>query len=130
MAYLPAKGDALMMPSGPVDHLYVILTDAFIGSGYQTHLLANFSSIKASIYYDPACVVSPGEHPFLTLDSYVAYEYARIEMVSDLARRVDSGTYQLHPDSISSRLLDKMRNGVLVSRHISRGCRGYYEKNK
>jgi len=91
MAYVPTKGHTLRMPSGPNNHLHVVLTGI---STTLTHLLVNFSTIKDGVVHDPACLVGVGDHPFITAPSYMAYQFARIEMAHDLANRVDSTNLQ------------------------------------
>ncbi len=129
MSYVPAKGDALKMPSGPDDHMFVILTDPFVGKGYQSHLLVNFSSVKAGVHHDPACVIAGGKHPFLRRESFVEYRFARIELASDLTGGVKNKRFeQLAP--VSGTLLNQIRAGIGKSAFISRKCQGYFEKNK
>lgn len=119
-------GDALMIPSGPDKHMFVILATAHYGRPHETHLLANFSSVKTGIYHDPTCVVEAGAHPFLTRRSFVPYQHARIEMASDLAAGLRTSKYtQLTP--VPSRLLTKIRNGILVSPHIARKHRKFFD---
>jgi hypothetical protein len=129
MAYKPAKCDALMMPSGPNDHMFVILTDAFIRNGYESHLLANFCSVKQGIYHDPTCVVPAGQHPFLKYNSFVAYQFADIHFASDLAAGMTSGKFALL-QPVSTPLLDQIRNGIPLSPHTPKKCKTYYDKNK
>jgi hypothetical protein len=118
-------GDALLIPSGPDDHMFVILATAYYGKPHETHLIANFSSVKAGLYHDPACIVEGGVHPFLTRRSFVFYREARIEFSSDLAARLKSGKYQpLVP--VSARLLGLMRAGISKSSHIVRKNRNYF----
>lgn len=121
-------GDALLIPSGPDDHMFVILATANHGKAHETHLIANFSSVKTGIYFDPACVVDAGAHAFLTRRSFVAYKHARIELASDLAGRLRSGRYKpLAP--VTAKLLGAMQRGTATSTHIARKHRTYFENH-
>jgi hypothetical protein len=79
MPYVPAKGHTLFIPSGSTDHLFVVLTPP-IGV-VSNHLLANFSSIKLGIPHDTSCLVNVGDHSFITMPSYIEYQFARIEVL-------------------------------------------------
>jgi hypothetical protein len=126
MAVPLGVGDALMIPSGSDKHMFVVLATAHHGKSHETHLLANFSSVKAGIYHDPACVAEAGAHAFLKARSFVPYQHARIEMASDLAAGLRSGRYeQIAP--VSSALLLLMRKGISKSSHVARKYRRYFD---
>ncbi len=129
MAAALGVGDALMIPSGNDKHMFVILATAHHGKPHQSHLLANFSSVKAGIYNDPTCVIAGGAHAFLRVRSFVPYQHARIELASDLAAGVRSGKYtQLAP--VSAVLLLLMQRGIAKSPHIARKYRRYFDDHR
>jgi hypothetical protein len=109
--------------------MFVILAEAFYGAPHQTHLLANFSSIKPDIYHDPTCVVTAAEYAGLRVDSFVAYKFSEIQMAADLSRGVAAGRFQqLAP--VSMELLTRIRNGVMMSDHTPRRCKNYLLNHK
>ncbi len=65
-------------------HLFVVLTDPLCNfdDGIRKVLLVSLSSIHDDLYHDSACILEPGEHPFVKRDSYVVYQKARIDEVS------------------------------------------------
>ena len=133
MLYTPSKSDALFMPSGPAgDHLFVVLTGISVAAAHGTHLLVNFSSIKHGVTHDSACLVNPGEHPFITMPSYVEYQFSEIQLASDLGNGVGSGRFVKHPDPVTDALLAKLRAGLHRSGFTPRKCKTYltrYENN-
>ena len=60
--------------------LFVVLTNPFddTGDGILRVLLVSLSSIRSYYHYDPACILKPGEHPFVKQESFVVYKRAII----------------------------------------------------
>lgn len=128
MPYIPGRGHTLLIPSGTSNdpdkkHLFVIVTECSQDGG---HLLVNFSTIREGVYFDPACIVEPGEHPFITVRSYIEYRLARRDMAIHLQRCVDGWLFQ-KKDDCDQALLNKISAGVAQSIHISKSMRAYYE---
>ena len=115
MAYVPVRGDALLIPSGSNDaqHLFVIATDA---APDRRHLLVNFSSIDPAKYSDPACEVVAGAHPFLTRPSFVAYRFANLYHSVRITRMVDSGLWKPRL-AVTEDLLRRILQGCDGSEH-------------
>lgn len=95
--WFPARRATLLVPSGPVHdgerkHLFVLLTDPFDVEGIVSVLMVSLSSRYPGLPYDPACLLYPGDHPFVTRESYVVYAKARIEPSEKLQRGVERGT--------------------------------------
>lgn len=129
MAYVPARGHTLLIPSGPPHdpdrkHLFLIATD-ICGDG--DHLLVGLSSIKSGIYHDPACIIAAGSHPFLGVASYAEYKFARRDFTTHLSRLVDRGAF-LQREDASPDLLNQVCVGIELSKHISRSMRAYYRR--
>lgn len=111
MPYIPARCDTLLIPSGPSEHLFVITTDACpMGS----HLLVNFSSVKAGRTIDSTCIIEPGEHPFIGHRSFVLYRSAQIQTANRLSTLVDGWLYKPH-ERATSELTDRILSGFSVS---------------
>lgn len=72
MSFVLRRKASFLVPSGPKDllHLHVVLTN---GDADGFHLVATVGSIKEGMNYDPACVIEPGEHSFITVRSFVIY---------------------------------------------------------
>lgn len=125
MPYTPAKGDTLFIPSGPSDHLHIIITGI---STALTHLLVNITSIKANVSYDSTCTLAVGDHPFISMPSYIAYEFARIEMASDLSNRVNAGKFT-PGDPVSDPLLTRIQSGIAASPRCAKKYKTYFVRN-
>ncbi len=107
MAYAPARCDTLLIPTGPAgDHLFVITTDACPNG---LHVLANFTKVAPDRFVDDACLLAPGEHPFIIQDSYVLYRSAIIQPALRLSNMVDGWVYKNgYPASV------KLTNRILA----------------
>lgn len=128
MPYVPALGHALLISSGTVAdpdkmHLFVIVSDK---CPLNTHMLVSISRIKEGVYHDPSCVIEPGEHPFITERSFVAYHMARTLPSANLTKCVDGWVYRQKED-ISPDLLKRIQDGILKSPEIPRGMRRYFQ---
>ena len=113
MAYVPARCDTLLIPTGPAgDHLFVITTEACPGG---LHVLANFTKIAPGRFVDKACLLSPGEHPFITQDSFVLYRSAMVQPGARLSNMVDGWVYRVgQPATVA--LTDKILAGFGASK--------------
>ncbi len=125
MPYVPAKGHTLFIPGTNGPHLFVIITGL---CPTLTHLLVNFSSVKPGIPHDTACLVNVGEHPFITVPTYVEYQFARIEMASDLTNRVDGGVFT-QSDPVSAALLLRIQARLHVSHPCPRKFKNYLTRH-
>lgn len=95
--FLPLRRATLLVPSGPENdpdrkHLFILLTDpADAEAGVRAVLMVSLSSIKAGLPHDPACLLYPGDHPFVKRNSFVVYQKARIEEAEKVLRGVKDG---------------------------------------
>ena len=96
---------------------------AFAGYGPRAVVLVNFSTVRAGLAFDNACVVAPGEHPFVRASSQVYYRGARIEQARHIEECVTRGVYRLH-QPVSQELLARIKSGVRISRLVAREIRG------
>lgn len=117
-------GDAFFRPDGLYDHLNVVLYEPahYPAEGYGKHLCivrVNFTSIKEGIYYDNACIIHSGDHPFIKHDSYVFYEKMEIEFHSHIVTCVNNGTYR-PAEPVTTEVLKKMQDGAKVSDDLPR----------
>ncbi|MFD1610854.1 hypothetical protein ACFSCW_03455 [Sphingomonas tabacisoli] len=125
MPYVPARRDTLLIPSGPDgDHLFVITTDACLSG---RHLLVNFTKAKPGRHVDDACLLAPGDHPFVTADSYVLYRSARLEPANRLTLLVDGWVYKVGRQA-TEELTQRILNGFGESRFTPKFVKDYLAK--
>lgn len=125
MAFVPEKKATLLIPSGSQPgqlHLYVLLTNSCKNS---FNLLVNFTSIKEGCFYDNACIIQAGEHPFITKNSYIFYQGTRQDRSDHLIKCVEGWLFKPH-DPLSDDLFDRVCAGIEKTKFISRGMRQYF----
>lgn len=130
MAYQPAKRGTLLVPSGPANnpdqlHLHVILTDSCENN---RHLLVNISTIRNGIFYDPTCVIEPGEHPLVVEQSSVVYRRARTLHADQIRICVDGWSFK-PKEPVSEELFSRICDGVDASRFTPRDMKRYFLAN-
>ncbi|NHX00348.1 hypothetical protein HAX28_11935 [Pseudomonas koreensis] len=118
----------LFILTGPVPHLHVVMNDpVYCGEiGEMSVLVVNISSIKPSAFFDPACVLQSGCHPFVTQDSWVVYRGATVLKVPRLEAKIAAG--DVRPDHpVTQQVYNQVRLGFdasdLVAAKISRYLR-------
>jgi hypothetical protein len=114
-------GGTLLVPSGATNHLFVIVLKSsdFGGYGSDQCISVNVTSIREGVYYDNACVLEAGCHPFITHDSYVLYSHARIDSESHLKNQVSSG--RMAPkEPVDNELLAVIVEGLKNSLHTKK----------
>ena len=114
-------GGTLLAPSGPGNHLFIILikSSEFEGYGENRCILANITSIKEGVPYDATCVLKAGCHPFIKQDSYVLYKQAKIEPEAHLKKQIDVGII-IPKEPINDELLAVVIQGLKDSIHTKR----------
>ena len=126
------KGASLLIPSGPENkkHLFALMLDPIQIDGYGSKLcvlLACVTSVTAGVQVEDACLLEPGDHPFVDHDSYVDYRFTRLESVEHLQGRVREGTF-IEKEPCSPELITRIIQGALKSRRISREFKQLLEK--
>jgi hypothetical protein len=117
----------LLVPSGTkVDpdrkHLFITLTNA-CPRGF--HLLVSLCSIKAGIFHDPTCELSPGMHPFITADSYILYSRPEQLAGARIVKCVEGWTYRPYGD-MEAEALQTICNGLMASSFTPRWAKKFY----
>lgn len=118
-AYQPVRRATLLIPSGPAHdldrkHLFIILTDPVadpFNGGKDSFLLTSLSTLDTALPHDPTCILHPGDHPFVTRDSYVSYRDSRIIETAKIINGVETGVFVVK-DLMDSRIVDKICNGL------------------
>lgn len=118
----------LFILTGPVHHLHVVMNDPVFCNeiGDMSVLVVNISSVQNGAFHDPACILQPGCHPFITRASWVVYRGATVLKVPRLEAKIASG--DVRPDNPVTKLVyDQVRLGFdssdLVAAKIERYLR-------
>lgn len=129
--WVSAPGSTFLVPSGPQGlHLFVLILGPIILPNYGTQpqlAMVSATSIRDGVPYDPACVLSLGDHPFIQHQSYISYRHLRIDPLGHVSNLVGS-SWKPH-EACSQELLQRIINGVCISRLTPRefkaifGCR-------
>ena len=111
----------LLIPSGPDHdpdrlHLHVVLNNPEKPS--REVLLVCVTSANVGAAPDPACLISAGEHKFVSHDSCVAYRFAAIVSADAIEQRVKEGLFKPH-QIVSTELFERIVDGVFSSKFIA-----------
>lgn len=118
------QGECLLVPSGPDSkkHLFVLVLPPTVLDGYGTRphvLMMPILSIKAGMVVDDSCLLSVGDYPFISHDSFVDYRFTRLEPVAHIESCIEKGVF-IVKEPCSPELLKRIIAGGLVSKRISR----------
>lgn len=121
------QGATLLMPSGPDgDHLFVVLNDPKVFPNYGSNpqvLLVNLSTVRQGVHFDATCLLQPGCHPFVKVESYVVYRSARFEPEAHLLALVQKGLFRPQ-DPMSAAIVGAIRSGLIASPFTKREFKG------
>jgi hypothetical protein len=130
--FVPVRRATLLIPSGPAHdharkHLFIILTDPVINPENQqpSVLLTSLSTLDLSLPHDPTCILQPGDHPFITRDSYVSYRSSQIREEAKLINGVQSGVF-VAKDLMDFAIIEKICAGLDVSRQTPIKANRFY----
>ena len=130
--FVPFRRATLLIPSGPQQnpdqkHLFILLTDPVpTAAGGRDVLLVGVSSVRQGLYHDPACLLYPGDHPFLVRQSFVNYRMARIEDAQKLINGVKKGVFSAK-DILAGEIFARVCHGLTESRHTAPKILEFYE---
>lgn len=133
-SFQPIRRATLLYPSGPANdpnrnHLFVLLTDPIadpLNGGKVCSLLCGLSTVYPTIYHDPTCILQPGDHPFITRNSFVFYAESRVVEAAKLVNGVAQGSFVAKP-MMNSAVVDRICAGVLVSIHTPPKAQRFYK---
>jgi hypothetical protein len=112
-------GDAFRAADSAVDaHLWFVISEPRLDP--REVLIVNFTTWKEGC--DPACIVEPGEHPFVRHRTYVRYRAAQSRSLAQLAALLIKNLL-VREEPASPELLARMRHGAGISRFIKIGRR-------
>jgi len=107
--YLPYKGASFLGPINEVHHLFAVMNNPC--ANHQC-LVINITSIKDGKYYDPACILDVGDHPFIKHPSYVLYRLGDTMRADRIGKFVDLSYYLSREDwgnAVFQRIVDGIR---------------------
>lgn len=116
MSYIPYKTGSLLIPSGPSDHLFVVMNNACADN---MHLLLPVSSIKPNKWHDGTCILGAGCHPFIVKDSFAHYRHMINRKAGHIAKCVADKTFEEKPPMGSAEFL-QMFAGIWHSPHSAK----------
>ena len=118
------EGDTFLYQyPGSKYHLFIVVTRRMNDSSFVCTMVSSWKN--DSRLDDPACVLEPGDHPFIQHKSYVAYKETVIFYPDQLYRLFASGMC-LPRDPVSPSLLDRIRANAFRSRKIAVGMKELY----
>jgi len=72
-------------------------------------------------------VLKPGDHPFITRESVIAYSYSRIRTVDDIETALQNGTAKKR-EPVAETLLKRVQAGLLDSDFTPNGVRQFFRE--
>ena len=110
-------GDTFLLENRAVDgHLWVVISDP----GLDGDRVLFVSMTCYDITKENACLINVGEHPFVQHKTCIAYDFARVATLEMLNNLEDQGHLRRNVP-ISAELLERIRQGVSLSRRIEYG---------
>ncbi len=111
------SGDTFFLSKASADvHLWLVLSDP--AQDPTRVLLVSLTSHDRQS--DPACVIEPGEHPFVRHRTAVAFDKVRQASDVQLNALASSGSLLVN-EPLTSALLAKLRLAAARSRRLERG---------
>lgn len=124
MGYTPHNRGTLLIPSGTYSdpgkkHLFVLVK---VECGGGNCLIVPICSVKEGIHYDPACVVTAGEHEFISHKSYIEYSLAQLKPAVTIEKCVAASMF-IEKSDVSELLFDRICSGFISSKFVSKWAR-------
>lgn len=112
------RRSTLLIPTGSTAdpnkrHLFVVLCDP-VGRYGEALLVSISTTPNDGRRFDGTCLLSPGDHPFVKVDSFVEYRWARIEHESQLRQGLQGGAF-IARDPVSEPVFKRILDGVRMS---------------
>lgn len=119
--WMPHDGAALLIPSGPSKHLFIVATTP---CSINQVAVVNVTGIVEGIPYDPACVLQPGDHEFIHKPSFLYYAKSTIVPVGALISGVARGEYA-PKRAVASELFERVCDGFGLSERVPQKVAAY-----
>jgi len=110
-------GDTFRIPQPGTSldsHLWVVISDP--AADAVNILIVNFTTSRADS--DKACILQPGEHPFVKHETSVNYADAKILSKATIELFLNKGLMITHA-AVSAALLKRIRDGAAASERMS-----------
>ena len=121
-AWHPKPGECFLIDSGPVGkHLFVLVLETKDGNQHQV-ISVPVCTLRNPDRTDNACIIQPGEHPFINCQSFIEYRYTRVDPIGHLMERVREQTFILQ-QPVSHELLQKITSGLSSSKFVVRNIK-------
>lgn len=92
-------------------------------------IVTSFSTVRAGVKHDTACLITAGEHPFFTADSYARYEFSYILGAAIIERRINANEYLRRQPDFSETLFAKVCAGFAASADVALKHQKYFAAN-
>jgi len=99
-----------------IPHLWIALTDPNEDGNIAIVNVTDFHN-----HEDKTTVLKPGDHPFITKESIVLYQDARIVPAASLLNAMKNGRGCVPRESCSVEMMHKLRTGIFASDHTPNG---------
>jgi hypothetical protein len=106
--------------SGDIRHLWIVLTEPE-GQPLEV-VIVNLTKNKPLA--DTTCILSPGDHTFIKVETVVHYADARKVPAEPLHALTKLTSYDFH-DDCSEELLERIQRGLLASKSTPKGIKAY-----
>lgn len=114
----------------PQWHLHCIITNPSEHKEKGKCLYVHMISFKEdNPDQDCSCILNKGDHPFITRPTCINYAAAREANIDDIENAIDRCMCIEHP-SLSSEVLERIREGARVSEHLPRKFKYLFDINK
>lgn len=112
-------GDTFTYFDGSDKHLWVVISDPDINA---TDFVVTVNLTTYQVGKESACVLNPGDHPFIKRTTCVQYADARPIASAILDKHLGNGRI-VRQTPVSPQILARIRSGAAASCHIPLGCR-------
>jgi hypothetical protein len=114
--FTAARRATLLFPSPSArdengKHLFIVLTDP-CGPANQV-LMVSVATLRDK-GCDTTCLLKPGDHEFIKVDSYIAYSFCRLEWADKLITAVNNGAL-VDKGLLDERIFDRVLTGLRKS---------------
>lgn len=98
------------------DHLFFVASDF----AQPDVLILSFTTVRK--FSDRSCVIQPGEHPFVKVETCVAYNFAELQPSGAILEGIARGTIVPYAP-LTPELMNRIWDGASVTRHLPLKCR-------
>ena len=90
-------------------------------------LLVPVNSVRPGSFRDPSCLLYLGDHPFIWVDSFINYQFARIESAGKIEKAVNATLFEAR-DPVSSDVYAQVRYGIEQSNFVAQRIKTFYQQ--